>query len=843
MTDGNETAEEDSTARRQLNSATAALRGYRLEKTRGDLLDGAIADFETLVESLPEMDPVRLAALTNLSAALHDRFNLSLGDRSILNRAIGLAQESTDLTGTNDYWYSSRVNNLGALIRERYQLNGVVDDLRKIVADQERLLDDDLAPSRQQAMISSNVGQGLRELYEITLDRRYLRRAYIRHRHAVRLARAYDDPALPMILHHAGITTRTWRPSETGCRAAIALQSEAIRLTEPSSVDLPARRTSLALTFLSLSRTTKGAEALSAVGIAVSEFTDVIAHVDERSPHASIPLLGLAEAVERRHELTAPTTTSSEPDRTAHAQTLAAYDRALTAQEVSSPISALASAWYGARSAIRAADDETSLRFLHRGLRATAQLLPRQMQRDDQRSWQLHSERLGPAAAVLHVRHRDPIAAVEVLDSSRARESWMLARAAGVTGHPIVVRSWLDSGGPGGNATIDAALREAPDGRRPLRRLTTPSTARHAVAYLIPSEMGGAVIVLRSDGSVGSTLLARLTTSAVMSRRRQLARAYANRGTDPEQFEDALANIGRWLGNGVIRTMLQLHVGTEPLVVVPCGALADLPLMTAWQPEPAGGKRYPLLERGVVFAFGARPPVVTFRTGVANRILVIQDRPSSIRPFEGVIGELLECPGSTDTLHAPDPAELTNALGRYDLVHISCHGNASRTDSADSSIHLSETVDLRVCDILQARLHSWQVVFLSSCETGAADPKLPDQTFGPPTAFLRAGAGTVVAPLLAVRIATSTLLAARFYGEMAVDQTPHQALARAQRWIADSTADQRLDFLTDCARELEGTGRPTHTTRRLIRALARSAARDPGAKAPLSDWCLFTAQI
>jgi len=798
-------------ARQELHEATDLIRAYQRDPARSGLLAEAIARLEALVDRLPETDDVLPAALTNLSVALRHR---SPND---LDAAIRAADRSVALTAPHDSWYGSRINNRGSALRDRYQRTSVIRDLQAAVADQVYLLDHGLVPDSHRAMLTNNAAQGLRELWEITLDRSYLRQAAARHRMAVRLARrSGNSHELPMILQHAGITIRNWRPDRAGYRAAIALQEEAVARTGTTDVRRPGRVASLAWSWHELSRLEP-----SAAATAVALFDQALDATPVESSERAGQLLGRAES--REHA----------GDRDG---ALADYDASLDAALASSPISALDTARQSASLAARTGDLPLALGFARRGLRALDEVLGVQVLRRDQRSWQRHAEQLAADAALLHLQLGMPDDAVRVLDDTRARESWLLAAAARLDPddpNPEVrharraVEDWLERGGPASDEPLDRLLGLLVTGD-----LVEGRSDRHT-AYLTCAELGGAILVVRPDRTVDSRLLPELTLAAVNRRRQRLRLAYDRR----IDFPRALAACGGWLGQAVVGPLLELIPDDAPLVVVPCGPFAELPLLTARR-----GRRHLLLGRPMLLAASGRAASLTPAAPQSRNAVAVLGTTSPVDRFRTAEAEALTRYGTVRMVAERDPQEVLRELSGAAMIHFSAHGLAGRTDAVETAVYLPGGAAIRAPDILRTDLGARPLVFLASCETASPDPDLPDQTFGPAAAFLRAGAAAVIAPLFAVSRHAATLVAARFYHELASASTPQQALARAQRWLASATVPDQLAFLDDLITTVERAGLPVGGLRALVHAISRHTERQPALTGD-ALWSLFTVSV
>jgi CHAT domain-containing protein len=139
-------------------------------------------------------------------------------------------------------------------------------------------------------------------------------------------------------------------------------------------------------------------------------------------------------------------------------------------------------------------------------------------------------------------------------------------------------------------------------------------------------------------------------------------------------------------------------------------------------------------------------------------------------------------------------AQVKRLIAEGHEVLLSCHGTYNLNDVFASHLILHGDDRLRLSDILQLDLsHAWLVV-LSACETAISNVRdRVDEVQGLHTAFLMAGAPTVVGSLWSVSDLSTALLMKRLHEnlyEQGLDKA--SALRGAQRWLRElSLADVR----------------------------------------------------
>jgi tetratricopeptide (TPR) repeat protein len=814
-------------ARVALDAETMYLRCFEMDRTRTDLLDEAVFGLGRLAEILDESSEVLPAALTNLSAALRARYNKVTGDVADLNRAIEFGKRAMEITPQSHPWFPSRVNHFAAAMRDRYQQFGRVADLARALELEQTVVDDARVPIEQQAMLLHNVASGLSELYVISLERHHLRAAVMAHRRLTKTARRHALEELPRFLQGAGITERLWRDTAVGARRAVELQEESIRLTGLHDAELPSRLASLGRSLLELSRWSPAEESAGTLAKALATFDAALSRYTPASAGRRIAHLGRAECYELRW------------NRQGQASDLEAafseYRDALRGADETSLISVLGATRSAGLLALRSGRVDEAIAYLGTGLDATYQLVPRQLSRTDQRAWQRHAEDLAALAAVAHVRAEKAETAVEVLDTWRTRESAALAELLRPGANPTAAHQWIIKGGPAGTAVL-----EQPSGPASPKQ---PATRRW-IAYLVCSEAGGCVIVQAPSGVAQATDLPRLTRAAVDRQRRRLQRAHDARRIDPTSYEEALRRHGRWAATMVVSSAVRLIPDDVPISFVACGPLAELPLLAAWRRASRGETRFLLLGRRVTFARSGRLAPKTLKPASSGSAVAVV---SDASPILGTSIACAEAQAMTaywpvrllDGAACP-PEAVLQAAANAAVIQLTCHGFAGRTDAAHSLVQLASG-QITVAAILGTALRAAPIVFLSSCSLGAPDPQLPDQTFGPPTAFLHAGASVVIAPHTEVRSRHATVLATRFHYELSQGVAPDAALARAQQWVVATTAAAKRAFLINVADTAAAAGHEVADLRRFVDVLDRQG--DGDTSAGLDAWCRFTANI
>ncbi|MCA9243462.1 MAG: CHAT domain-containing protein [Phycisphaerales bacterium] len=267
--------------------------------------------------------------------------------------------------------------------------------------------------------------------------------------------------------------------------------------------------------------------------------------------------------------------------------------------------------------------------------------------------------------------------------------------------------------------------------------------------YAIAIDRAGASVV-RETGRV------RDIVEAVRIARFQIARG-ARRGASDRVLDDARQALER-LYEITIRPIREQIDGARRWIIVPSGALQAAPLHACWD-----GQRYLLETIDIGYApsvstwvvLSERPPV----GDAPSLVVAIGDAGTETIAVEGkAVAETLGA-----TLLADDEATSANVqvhLSSVGVAHFACHGWFSPAAPQGSGLRLADRwFTLR--DAYQTPIDA-DLITLSACDTGQVAESDHDLT-GAPSAFLRAGARSVLATLWSVADASTSELMNNFY--------------------------------------------------------------------------------
>jgi hypothetical protein len=265
----------------------------------------------------------------------------------------------------------------------------------------------------------------------------------------------------------------------------------------------------------------------------------------------------------------------------------------------------------------------------------------------------------------------------------------------------------------------------------------------------------------------------------------------------PERWTQILADVCDWAYPAVIAPLLTAP-GDRPrsVVFVPTGALGRVPWHAARR-SGATTNEYACTDLLLSSAASARQLVDASARAAApggGAAVLVAD------PTGGLPGATAEVEALRDTIYTDavvlgtasgaagpgTPAEVLDSLRDAGLVHLACHASTG-AGSDTSFLRLGER--LLVADVLRRARHRTtdrrMVLVLSAC-TSDVSADAHDEALTLATAFLAAGATTVVGSLWAVPDDITPVLMYVFHHHLTVLRRPAaEALRAAQLWMLD----------------------------------------------------------
>jgi tetratricopeptide (TPR) repeat protein len=231
--------------------------------------------------------------------------------------------------------------------------------------------------------------------------------------------------------------------------------------------------------------------------------------------------------------------------------------------------------------------------------------------------------------------------------------------------------------------------------------------------------------------------------------------------------QDADAVVRRLLG-----PLLSL-VGDRDLVIIPTGALVTVP----WPVLPPTRGRPVTVALSATTWSHARSRVLRGLDARSSALLVAGPR---IAQGDHEVAALArQLPASRVLTGAAATVEATLAsLTEVDVAHLASHGHHAVDNALFSGLQLSDGMlmgyDVNALDRAPA------LVVLSACDVGRHDVRPGDESLGMATAFLGAGAGTVVAAVCRVADDVAPVVMESMYAALLAGRSSASALAAAE---------------------------------------------------------------
>jgi hypothetical protein len=373
---------------------------------------------------------------------------------------------------------------------------------------------------------------------------------------------------------------------------------------------------------------------------------------------------------------------------------------------------------------------------------------------------------------------------------------------------------------PPSPADLAAALAET--GADALIYLLGPADGRPGRAVLVPASGVAAAaepaeIPFPGSGRAADDLIKRYVSAyaaVVAADDSELAVSYI--GT-VRRWQHALGELCEWAWRAVMQPILGVmrswELGRIPRVVlIPCGAMSLVPWQAARsRPSEQGQVRLALQEIVVSYAASGRQLCEVARRAalpLESNAVVVGD-PTGMLPGARAEAQAIAsrhypagrylgsgAPGWERVADGPGtPAEVLRQLPAVDrsgasMLHLGCHGVVAGSAPGRSHLLLAEDTELRVDAILQQASRrppnaAGGLVSLAACSSDLAADEY-DEALTPATAFLAAGAVTVVGARWQVPDAATTLLMFMFHYFMTCRAyCPRDALRSAQLWMLD----------------------------------------------------------
>ncbi|MEV4021064.1 CHAT domain-containing tetratricopeptide repeat protein [Nonomuraea angiospora] len=306
------------------------------------------------------------------------------------------------------------------------------------------------------------------------------------------------------------------------------------------------------------------------------------------------------------------------------------------------------------------------------------------------------------------------------------------------------------------------------------------AAAEGPVVVVNISAYGCDALIVTLDG-IQTVPLPAVTPEALAVHHESLRLAYQRQGLAAVLARhQAVTRVLAWLGEQIVRPVLDVTGDTERLWWCPTGLLAFLPLHAA-APDHVVSSYTPTLQ-ALIEARQAAP------TG-NDRMLVIAmpqtpgAHPLTVEPeVEAVTSPFADrCTILTgpQALHR----RVNQLLAEHSRVHFACHGKLVPDQPSHSAVLLHDR-PLTVLELARQQLTGMELAFLSACDTAGRNA-LPDEAIHPAAAFRMVGFRHVIATLWPVYDDTAPQFARAFYQALASAPSTAHALHDAIRQFRD----------------------------------------------------------
>jgi tetratricopeptide (TPR) repeat protein len=817
-----------------------------------DDLQAAVLHAGQAVQAQRERDQVTAAALSNLAGALWRQGSRQASGNQDLDRAIDLMGEALSLPGTASL-RPGLASNLSAMLLERSERSGSIDDLEKSVRLAEtaaRATPDDAPEQAERAHL---LAVARRARYLRLDDRDDLTAAVAAHERALQ-ACPVGHPDRPALLSSWANTLRT-RYDAAGelndLRAAVKAYDETLSTLHNSSPDRALHLNNLGAVLTELAAVTDDAAASSRASKVLAEAVALAAPASLERLRA---LINLGNVLADQYERT------QDPMLRERALRTYAEVRDASGPAAAGPETLLQAALNCGEWAEERGDWAEAVEWLEYGLDAVDDLLIIQHTRRYKESWLRDARGVAARTAIAALRNHDATRAVTAAERGRAllvaeaieqarldldrldaigehelRLRFEAARAAAgapdqVTGRP----RQAGESGPDRARLVDLRalrdeIRQVPGlegflAPLPLADISTRARGTQLLYLLATSTTGAALLV--TTGHTRGWELPKLTDTRLRAVVEDYLTAYERRGSNASAWLHGLEQATRWLWGAVIEPLLP-HLDTAtPVTVVAGGLLGLLPLHAAWIEDATTptGRLHAADVLCLRFAPSARALTPHPWLGHAPGTVRLLSGPGMVDPpleLDAVRAVVQVVGGDLPTASVDDAVAALQARG---VVHLNCHGIGRLDRPLDSAVLLADG-SLTLEHVLRERLHA-DLVVLSACETASLGTQLPDEVVGLPAGFLQAGVDACIGSLWAVPTAATAALMSLFYqlwtqkpvtaakansvtAAEAQTQRPipaAEALRQAQRQLRDATNDELTQLVPTVVSPPAGLG-------------------------------------
>jgi CHAT domain-containing protein len=231
---------------------------------------------------------------------------------------------------------------------------------------------------------------------------------------------------------------------------------------------------------------------------------------------------------------------------------------------------------------------------------------------------------------------------------------------------------------------------------------------------------------------------------------------------------------------------LRAHIRHRQLIVVPHGALHQLPFAALWD---AREERYLIEEASLIYAPSAS--VLRFlkpkRSPNEGRLLILGNPDGSLPQAEEETRSIARLYGGVTPLLGAEATEgrLRAAAGTFDILHLAAHARWNPQQPQFTRLELApgdgHDGHLEVREIFgELDFHGVNLVVLSACNTARGERTRGDEILGLTRAFLYAGSSAVITTFWQIDDRASRFLMEAFHRRLRAGESAAEALRLAQ---------------------------------------------------------------
>ena len=340
------------------------------------------------------------------------------------------------------------------------------------------------------------------------------------------------------------------------------------------------------------------------------------------------------------------------------------------------------------------------------------------------------------------------------------------------------------------------------------------------LVYLGSAPNGSFALIVEGDGSGNTDLEAILAPECGSGAIAQLLFGYDGDGNPldeaktpyllaqlgaPDELDGSIAMLSSLVGQHLLRPLAAVlaRKRASGVTLVSAGALGLMPIHAITWHDRTGRRRSLIddfdvayapsaqLQRACLWRASERDDDAIRFVGVANPLPSPKELPEAEREIEAV-KELVPIADSV-VLRRENATKqrVLDALVSATHVHFACHGAASFFGQPlSAALALAGEDRLSALEIARTRIPA-RLVVASACETGVLQGyEEADESLSLASAFIAAGAASVVSTLWSVDDLAAALIMTRFYEGLFGDgKSPAAALREAQLWMRDADSD------------------------------------------------------